>query len=170
MFFNIYRDFFVARIPIKEAVPYLYGKSIQYLIHERQKKVVLLRPSIQLSVVHPNSLSSQRLHGDILFSYIGYSINTTLFSHTLNMVYPTTICDGIDNSNIQPFDDLLQNYHLHRRIQFPLILDTRLIIWHDLNFVRKNTGRNTNNVRNSPSNISTRYSLESIPDILRAAP
>lgn len=66
--------------------------------------------------------------------------NTTLLGNTLNRESQCTVCGRVNDSSIKIFNNLLLYYLLHRKIQSSLMLDTRLMIRHELNFVRTNTG------------------------------
>lgn len=115
--------------------------------------MVLLNPSIQL----PQSMQTlQSAIGRIETSWFS-SLGTTVippFLGTLNRTHPTTVRNRINDTGIQPFVDHLFNYLLHRWIEPSLMLNTRLVISHELNIMRTNTGRYPNNIRNSPPNRS----------------
>ena len=86
---------------------------------------------------------------------VGDHSNSPFLRYTLSMAYSTTIGDWIDYSGMQPLDDFLLHNLLHRRIQASLVLNTRLMIRHELDFMRENTRRDPNNVRNGPPNSSS---------------
>ena len=74
--------------------------------------------------------------------------------YTLNRSYPTTISYWICHSGIQPLYNFLLHYLLHRWIFTSLMLNTWLMIGHELDLIRTNAGRDPNNIRNIPPNSS----------------
>ena len=116
--------------------------------------MVLLCPCIQFPVVLAKSLSNHRLHWNKLIPLIRYNCHPTLFSHTLNRTHPTVVRNRLNESSIQPLDDHIFHYLFHTWIQPFLVLNTRFVIEHELDFVGINTGRDPNNIHDSPTDVS----------------
>ena len=74
------------------------------------------------------------------FLSLGTTIIPPLFGHVLNMTRPTTVCNRINGSCIQPLDDLNFHYLLHRRIQPSLVLNNWFVIRHELDLMGTETG------------------------------
>ena len=163
------RHLTVTRITIKKTVPPFFCKPIQQFIHKGHRKMVFLNPCIQFPVIHTNFLSYYRPYWNKIILHISDHSHSAIFGHTFNRAYPTAIYDRIYDSDIQLLNNLLLNHLLHRWIQMSLVLNTWLVIGHEMEFVLTNSGWDPNNVHNSPTNgsfelfnTSTRHSTCSI--------
>ena len=116
LMFRCNRDLVVARITIKKTIPPLSCKPIQHLIHEGNMKMVFLSPCIQFPVIHTHSLSDHRPHWNKLIFIIRDHNLSPFIRHTLNRAYLTCINDRIYDSDIQPLNNILLHYLLHKWI------------------------------------------------------
>ena len=128
----------ISSITIKEAIEFVPGHSLQYLVKEREREVVFASDSIQLTIVDTYLITSRDTSWNEFTFLIGDYRHSEFLWDDLGRTYPLPIRNGVDDTHIQQLDDLGPHYFFYVRVYSILHLMRGLCVVLQVDFVGTN--------------------------------